>query len=318
MNVFNKEFKMAVNTTKIISMVNEINLKVRVLHDAHYSASPTGLVNPGESPNANTIYHLFNDGSVSSTKGGDVYGRRSFFQIFSPITEEYKNHFKFPLKGEGFTYAILTNEECVSVREEMKKWLLLYTEEKNKGPDTEFLQSLVTRYEGYLYEKVQKERISTLLEINYVLGCLRSGSDMNVSSDYKETLLMWAAGVSSATIISFFAEKGGDLLLTDLEGRTFIQYVMEPIIASFLRTIRIPKNIFAIPDNAGNTPFHNSIIRKSYTLAKELVICNPEVLEMRNGQGDTPFDILSRDPTEKGVDFISYINSTFKNDFSEG
>lgn len=76
------------------------------------------LVHPDESPNANTIYHLYNDGEITSEKGGWAYGQRSVFTSAYPIKNCHLLRFTF-------RYVVLPYEECMKFRERMR--LLLST-----------------------------------------------------------------------------------------------------------------------------------------------------------------------------------------------
>jgi hypothetical protein len=100
--------------------VDEINQMVAQLHQAHYENSETGLVNPNESPNGNIIYHLYDDGEITQQKGGWSYLSRGEFPVAYPIFYG-KKIYQFPIScGNGaHTYAILTQEECASIRRQM-------------------------------------------------------------------------------------------------------------------------------------------------------------------------------------------------------
>ena len=106
--------------TDITFDIQQLNEEIIAAHKKHYESSPTGLIQPKESPNGNTIYHLYSDGTITYQKGGDAYLQRSVFE------EEYalKNHRKINLKllndaPDGTTYVILTKEECHYFREKM-------------------------------------------------------------------------------------------------------------------------------------------------------------------------------------------------------
>jgi len=106
--------------TDITSNDQQINDAIIAAHKKHYENSPTGLIQPKESPNGNTIYHLYSDGTITYQKGGFAYLQRSVFE------EEYalKNHTKINLKllkdsPDGTTYVILTQNECHYFREKM-------------------------------------------------------------------------------------------------------------------------------------------------------------------------------------------------------
>lgn len=110
------------------SEVLNLNSQIIEAHNKHYLNSPTGLVNPKESPNENIIYHLYSMGSFTSQKGGWAYLQRSEFE------QEYDNsackhlNLKFPKVGNGYgkTYVILTKEECILFRNKMIDLLKKY------------------------------------------------------------------------------------------------------------------------------------------------------------------------------------------------
>jgi hypothetical protein len=108
--------------TDITSDVQQLNNDIIVAHKKHYENSPTGLINPKESPNGNLIYHLYSDGTITYQKGGFAYLQRSVFD------EQYalKNHRKIKLKllfvaPDDTTYVILTQDECNYFREKMEE-----------------------------------------------------------------------------------------------------------------------------------------------------------------------------------------------------
>ena len=108
--------------TDITTNVQQLNDAIITAHKKHYESSPTGLIQPKESPNGNTIYHLYSDGTITYQKGGFAYLQRSVFE------EEYalKNHRKINLKllnvaPDGTTYVILTQGECNYFREKMNE-----------------------------------------------------------------------------------------------------------------------------------------------------------------------------------------------------
>lgn len=103
--------------------VEELNKLVDELHKKHYQSSPCGLIQPDEAPNANTIYHLYNDGEITSQKGGFAYKKRTEFTIREPLySEDDISPYKFPVKlSNTYSYAILTEEECRDIRSKMNK-----------------------------------------------------------------------------------------------------------------------------------------------------------------------------------------------------
>jgi len=83
------------------------------------------IIDPNLQPNANIIYNLYSDGTVTRQKGGYAYGKRNITDIMCEIIKP-NTFFTFPLKGEndGDTYAILTYDDCVKVRNIMNDLLL--------------------------------------------------------------------------------------------------------------------------------------------------------------------------------------------------
>ncbi len=104
-----------------------LKLAIMEAHKKHYTISPTGLVNPKESPNGNTIYHLYSDGEITFQKGGWAYLDRSEFSTEQNIGRHIEVHFQFPNKADdGRTYVILTREECKYFRGKMIELLEKY------------------------------------------------------------------------------------------------------------------------------------------------------------------------------------------------
>ena len=84
------------------------------------------LINPNESPNGNTIYHLYDDGNITSQKGGWAYGDRSEFNSVSSINIKMNlniNNFKHKRIANNITYGyiIVTYENARKIRTEMEK-----------------------------------------------------------------------------------------------------------------------------------------------------------------------------------------------------
>ena len=69
-------------------------------------------------PNSNIIYHIYQDGEITSQKGSWAYGRRSEFTLHYPI-HGYTNNFIFPLNRGKFGYAIVTEENASLIRKMM-------------------------------------------------------------------------------------------------------------------------------------------------------------------------------------------------------
>ncbi len=104
-----------------------LNLIILEAHKKHYEGSPTGLVNPKESPNGNIIYHLYSDGEITFQKGGWAYLARSEFSREPTIGRHRELQMKFPNELErGLSYVILTKEECTYFRSKMIELLEKY------------------------------------------------------------------------------------------------------------------------------------------------------------------------------------------------
>jgi hypothetical protein len=104
-----------------------LNLAILEAHKKHYDGSPTGLVNPKDSPNGNTIYHLYSDGGITFQKGGWAYLQRSEFATESTIGGHRELKMSFPNEASyGKTYVILTQEECKYFRGKMIELLEKY------------------------------------------------------------------------------------------------------------------------------------------------------------------------------------------------
>jgi hypothetical protein len=110
----------------IQSEIKELNDEIIAAHNKHYAESPTGLWKPNESPNGNTMYHLYDDGEITYEKGGWAYGKRSVFQFSMPIN---KIKFEFPkthVDNVNESYVMLTENECNEFRNKMISMLKKY------------------------------------------------------------------------------------------------------------------------------------------------------------------------------------------------
>ncbi len=113
--------------TDLQSEALALNLSILEAHKKHYEGSPTGLVNPKESPNGNIIYHLYSDGEITCQKGGWAYLKRSEFSMNSTISKHRELRMQFPNEvDKGLTYVILTREECAYFRSKMIELLKKY------------------------------------------------------------------------------------------------------------------------------------------------------------------------------------------------
>jgi hypothetical protein len=92
------------------------------------------LVKPNESPNGNTITHIYNDGNITSQKGGWAYEDRSEFNLVSSITTKMNldinkfNHKRIVeynncgrVSKITYGYIIVTFENALLIRDEMEK-----------------------------------------------------------------------------------------------------------------------------------------------------------------------------------------------------
>ncbi len=97
---------------KIYSMLKELN--------------DDTLIKSNESPNENIIYHLYDDGNITSQKGGWAYGDRSEFISVSSINIKMNlniDKFKYKRIANNITYGyiIVSYENARKIRAEMEK-----------------------------------------------------------------------------------------------------------------------------------------------------------------------------------------------------
>lgn len=97
----------------------EKNIKKLIQETINFSHNKN-LIDENMAPNANIIYHIYQDGEITSQKGSWAYDRRSEFTIHYPI-HGYTNNFIFPLNRGKFGYAIVTEENAVLIRKMMIK-----------------------------------------------------------------------------------------------------------------------------------------------------------------------------------------------------
>ncbi len=108
-------------------MLKAVETMALSMHNRHYERNPGyGPVDPKESPNENTIYHVFNDGTVEYTKGGHAYMQRSIFTSGYPVlTDAMKSKISFPMRypfgSPADSYVQLTEKEADAVRAEMRR-----------------------------------------------------------------------------------------------------------------------------------------------------------------------------------------------------
>lgn len=104
-----------------------LNVTILDAHKKNYEVSQTGLVKPKESPNGNTIYHLYSDGEITFQKGGWAYLQRSEFSLESTIGRHRELRMEFSNKDDHErTYVILIQEECKKFRDKMIELLNKY------------------------------------------------------------------------------------------------------------------------------------------------------------------------------------------------
>jgi hypothetical protein len=90
-----------------IELFNNINENIAKYHNPN-------LVQKDQSPNENTIYHLYNDGSITSQKGGWAYLQRHEITIEYAVNSKYE--FDFPLSNSYYKYAIMDFDNAKHIR----------------------------------------------------------------------------------------------------------------------------------------------------------------------------------------------------------
>jgi hypothetical protein len=107
------------------SKIQQLNAEICELHNSHYKDSPSGLLQPQETPNSNTIYHLYCDGEITYQKGGFAYLLRTEFSLARELYDNFRESpYSFPKKNmNGYSYAILTEKECREMRKKMADYL---------------------------------------------------------------------------------------------------------------------------------------------------------------------------------------------------
>ncbi len=99
--------------------MSKLSQEITLAHRKHYEKSPSGLVQPNEAPNGNTIYHLYSDGEITFQKGGFAYKQRSEFTSKPPVMNKGQR-LDLKLEIDGKDYAILTEQECDYFRGKME------------------------------------------------------------------------------------------------------------------------------------------------------------------------------------------------------
>ena len=81
----------------------------------------TNLVIHTQSPSENTIYHIYYDGEITHQKGSWAYLDRHEFTQLQPIHNLHKDllSLTFPKKRGEFSYAIVTEEDAINIRNKM-------------------------------------------------------------------------------------------------------------------------------------------------------------------------------------------------------
>jgi len=108
-----------------IKSIFEFNRRVIKAHNNHYINNIDGLIDMSKNanPSENQIYHLYSNGEITYQKGAWAYLKRSEFNLEYEIPGAKYMSFSFLMDREEDsvkTYAILTKQECLSFREQMK------------------------------------------------------------------------------------------------------------------------------------------------------------------------------------------------------
>lgn len=94
--------------------LDELFQEIIHCHNNHFNDGKCELIKLNKAPNSNLIYHFYNDGEITSQKGGLAYKLRSEFTYKPALIDNFKNIcFKLPIiLGENISYAILSEAEC--------------------------------------------------------------------------------------------------------------------------------------------------------------------------------------------------------------
>jgi hypothetical protein len=119
------------------NLVSQINSKIQDYHNPD-------LLKKDEAPNANWIYKIWEDGTITHEKGGFAYGRRSMFDEVSAVcNHSFTNHLLvFPMHvprqsiigsiNEG--YAMVTRDHAYEIRKIIVQLYMVMLEiEKDKA-----------------------------------------------------------------------------------------------------------------------------------------------------------------------------------------
>ena len=119
------------STLTIPERISALSLRVQEMDNP-------SLVEPETSPNGNTIYHIYNDGEITSQKGGWAYLQRSVFTDSYPLHDADRLGLKFKREiqtssGQKASYSIVTYEQSQEIRNEIKELLMLVMAEMMKA-----------------------------------------------------------------------------------------------------------------------------------------------------------------------------------------
>lgn len=80
------------------------------------------LVQPDVSPNGNTIYHIYSDGTITYQKGGWAYRDRSEFTSSCAYLKK-KYYDLFPITCDNrISFAIVTSDDALTIQNMMKEF----------------------------------------------------------------------------------------------------------------------------------------------------------------------------------------------------
>ncbi len=88
--------------------IQAINDQVLKLHDIKYTKEYH-------------VYELYSDGEILTTKGGELYGDRTFF---SDMPAMILPEFTFPIKNKNLSYAVMTCKDARMMRKKMTAFCL--------------------------------------------------------------------------------------------------------------------------------------------------------------------------------------------------
>jgi hypothetical protein len=97
-----------------LNKLDKLIQEILICHNNHFINGKCDLIKIDKAPNSNLIYHFYNDGEITSQKGGIAYKLRSEFTYKPPLIDIFKNiNFKLPIiLKDNISYAILTEKEC--------------------------------------------------------------------------------------------------------------------------------------------------------------------------------------------------------------